>query len=220
MSFLETPRFPDDIAYGSKGGPSFKTNVFTLSSGHEHRNIQWSTPKHMYDVAYGVRSQAKLYSLIEYFHAVAGMAYGFRFKDYGDFKSCAPGENVNDEDQPMESFSGESTDTQFKLVKVYTKGAFTRTRRIYKPVDGTILVAVDGVVKVEDTDYAIDYTTGLLTFSSTQTTSLVTWGGEFDVPVRFEQDDLPVSYEDYLHGTTSVKLVEDKLVEGTPPAAP
>ena len=42
MSFIETPRFPDDIAYGAQGGPMYSTDVVATASGYEKRNQNWA----------------------------------------------------------------------------------------------------------------------------------------------------------------------------------
>jgi len=44
ITFIEE-RFPADISYGMSGGPSFSTDIVTLASGKEHRNVNWSVPK-------------------------------------------------------------------------------------------------------------------------------------------------------------------------------
>lgn len=47
--------FPDEIAYGSKGGPKFQTTVVTLGSGVERRNQDWSRVRAEYDVSHGIK---------------------------------------------------------------------------------------------------------------------------------------------------------------------
>jgi hypothetical protein len=51
-------------------------------------------------------------------------------------------------------------------------------------VQGTILIAANGVTLTETTHYVIDYTRGTVDFVGSPSSPL-TWGGEFDVPVRF-----------------------------------
>ena len=41
MSFAEV-RFPDDISYGSSGGPEYSTDIVETQSGHEQRNANWA----------------------------------------------------------------------------------------------------------------------------------------------------------------------------------
>ena len=84
-TFIEAPRFPDDISYGSRGGPAYNTTVIVVDSGAESRNQRWSYPRHEYDVAYGVNTLARLEELLEFFHVVAGRAIGFRYKDWMDY---------------------------------------------------------------------------------------------------------------------------------------
>ncbi len=45
MSFTEI-RFPENISYGSTGGPEFSTDVVTTHNGCEQRNINWSHATH------------------------------------------------------------------------------------------------------------------------------------------------------------------------------
>lgn len=205
-TFLETPRFPDDIAYGSRGGPLYSTSVFTGSSGREKRNINWAFPKHQFNVGYGARNVDKIYDLVEFYHSVRGPGIGFRYKDFGDYKSCKVTQTPTEEDQVVASIDG--SDTVFQLIKQYATGTLIQHRLIQKPIEGTILVSVGGVSRVEGTDYTIDYTTGIITFVAPQTVTQIKWGGEFDVPCRFEEDSLPISYNDFQHGSADVNILE------------
>jgi len=211
MAFLETPRFPDDISYGSQGGPGYNTSMIVIKSGHESRNVNWSIARHEYDAAYGVQTMDNLEELIEYFHAVAGMGYGFRFKDWSDFKSCNTGSTPNFMDQVIGT--GDAVEADFQLDKIYTKGAFSRTRVISKPVANTVLISINGLQKLEgDGTYpwSVDTATGIVTFSSSVPPDgeVVRAGYEFDVPCRFDTDKLSVNYEFYQAGSANVPLVE------------
>lgn len=205
MTFLSTPRFPDDIGYGSQGGPSYETSIVVVRSGHESRNVNWTYPRHQYDVAYGVRTIDDLEELIEFFHAVGGKAYGFRFKDWSDYKSCNTGVGTNETDQLIGT--GDAAETAFQLVKVYTKGSFSRTRIISKPVTGTVSIALNDVN--QGSGWTVDTTTGIVTFSSPPGESVTVKAGyQFDVPVRFDTDTLQVNIESYNTGTAQVPIIE------------
>lgn len=209
MSFLETPRFPEGISYNSRGGPAYRTIVIAPRSGIEKRTRIWTYPRHEYDVAYGVKSQDDLEELLEYFHVAAGMAYGFRYKDWLDYKSCRTNQSVTPIDQTIGTADG--SETEFQLIKVYTKGSISRNRLIRKPVAGTVRVAVDGVEQMSG--WSVDTTTGIITFTSPPGSSAgedVTAGYEFDVPVRFDTDRLSIELSDYLAAATSVPIFEDK----------
>ncbi|OCA05721.1 TIGR02217 family protein [Wolbachia endosymbiont of Trichogramma pretiosum] len=84
MSFTEI-RFPENISYGSTGGPELSTDIVTTHNGCEQRNINWSRARARYNIAYGVRSNEQLTELITFFQARKGKAIGFRFKDWSDF---------------------------------------------------------------------------------------------------------------------------------------
>lgn len=177
--FVEAPYFPHEIAWGATGGARFSTDVLQQYDGTEHRNRNWRRPIGVWDVGSIHRTHAEILLLLEFFYAVArGALYGFRFKDFTDFRF----DNILG--------TGDGVKQDFQLVKVYNFGHFVQTRTLYKPVAGTLVMSVDGVVRE---DYDVDFTTGLVTFMTPPASgTLVTGAGEFDVPARFVQDHLPV----------------------------
>jgi uncharacterized protein (TIGR02217 family) len=221
MAFLETPRFPDDIAYGSTGGPTYKTSVVVLASGREKRNITWSQARHEYDVSYGIRNQTQLNGMVEFFHAVRGRGHSFRYKDFADFHTATPssygagGDPATPVTKDDENFgTGDTIETVFQLTKTYASGALNTVRDITKPISGTVLIALAGVLQTEGggSDYTIDYTTGLVTFISAPGGAVaITWGGQFDVPCRFDKDSMSTELEMYTVGNISTPLVEVRL---------
>lgn len=219
MAFLETPRFPDDIAYGSSGGPTYKTSVVVMASGREKRNITWAQARHEYDVSYGVRNQTQLGSLLTYFHSVQGRAHSFRYKDFADFHTATPG-GYGADGNPSTAVTkddvsfgtGDTSETVFQLTKTYSTGALDTVRNISKPISGTVLIALAGALQTETTHYTIDYTTGIVTFTSPPGAAVdITWGGEFDVPCRFDKDSLSTELDMYTVGGISTPLVEVRI---------
>jgi uncharacterized protein (TIGR02217 family) len=205
--FLDSPRFPDDIAYGSEGGPEYLTEIIELNSGHEKRNAVWSLPRYKYNVAYGVRTRDQLISLIEFFHSVQGRAHGFRFKDHMDFKSGLLTSAVTPTDQLIGT--GDGSTTQFQLKKNYTKGLLTRQRNIYKPSSGSVRVSLNGSEQLSG--WSVD-ANGLVTFTSAPGNGvLVRAGFEYDVPCRFVNDYLTARWEDYELMSADVPIVEIRL---------
>jgi uncharacterized protein (TIGR02217 family) len=167
--------FPDAVARGATGGPGFSTNVVTLGSGAERRNIQWADARGEWNISTGIRTRAEMQAVIAHFYIVKGRAYSFRFKDWTDYQAT---------DQAM----AEVTPTVWQLVKRYNIGGYEHVRTITKPVLGTVAIKVGGSPVVPS---EIDYLTGLVTFGSTPG-SAPTASMEFDVPVRFDTDKLPV----------------------------
>ena len=98
MAFHEV-RFPDDISRGARGGPERRTQIVELSSGVEERNASWSDSRRRFDVAYGVRRADDLSAVVSFFEARNGRLYGFRFRDWADYKSCLPSQTPSASDQ-------------------------------------------------------------------------------------------------------------------------
>ena len=210
-TFIETPRFPDDISANSRGGPGWMTTVVETDSGAESRNQRWSYPRHKYDVAYGINTLARLENLLSFFHVVAGKAIGFRYKDWLDCKSCGRSSTPAATDCAIGTGTGALA--TFQLYKTYTQGAYTRSRKILKPIASTVLIAVAGTTKTVTTHYTLDATTGIVTFTGGNiptTGQAVTAGFEFDVPVRFDTDELEVNLQYYKAGSAMVPLIELK----------
>ncbi|HEX3485562.1 MAG TPA: DUF2460 domain-containing protein [Micropepsaceae bacterium] len=208
MAFHET-RFPTGIAFGSSGGPARKTEIVTLGSGFEERNAVWANSRRRYDVGYGVRSLDDIHAVIGFFEARMGRLYGFRFKDFADFKSCAPNVAVAAGDSIIGS--GNGTATEFSLAKLYSSGAGSWTRAIKKPVAGTVRVALNGVEAMSG--WSVDTTMGVVTFVSAPASGvIITAGFEFDVPVRFDTDYLEVDLSAFAAGAIpKIPLVEIKV---------
>ena len=139
MAFHEI-RFPAALSFGSAGGPERRTEVVTLSNGFEERNSPWAHSRRRYDAGLGVRSLDDVATLIAFFEARQGQLYGFRWKDWADFKSCAPSEDPLPEDQRIGTGDGDTR--AFALSKNYDSGAQSYARPVAKPVDGTVRVAV------------------------------------------------------------------------------
>ncbi len=204
MTFHEI-RFPTAIAWGSSGGPSRKTEIVTLGSGFEERNAVWANSRRRYDVGYGVKSLDDLHAVIAFFEARLGRLYGFRFKDWADFKSCAPGAAATPLDQAATALDAHN----FQLVKTYTSGPSSWARSIAKPVAGSVRVAVGGTE--QGSGFAVDTTTGVVTFAAAPGDA-VTAGFEFDVPVRFDSDTLSINLASFTAGEIpSIPLVEIRV---------
>jgi uncharacterized protein (TIGR02217 family) len=88
-------------------------------------------------------------------------------------------------------------------------------RRIDKPVDGTVRVAVDGDEQALGVDYSVDVETGIVTFLPGHIPAdevVVTAGYEFDVPVRFDTDRIDVNLSSFEAGEVlNVPIVEIRV---------
>ncbi len=209
MTGFHEVQFPPAISFGSTGGPGFTTTVAEAASGWEQRNIEWQQARARYDVGTGLKSESDLAALIAFFRARYGRAYGFRFKDWTDYLSCAPDATPGATDQAIGA--GDGSTVAFQLVKTYASGGETFARTIAKPVAGTVSVALDSVA--QGTGWTVDTTTGIVTFSAAPGAGVaVTAGFEFDVPVRFGEDRLGVSVKTFRAGAApAIPLIEVRV---------
>ena len=208
MSFHEV-RLPLRLAFGSTGGVERRTEVVTLASGFERRSTPWAHGRRRWLIGAGVRSLDDMAELTAFFEARRGRLYGFRFRDFADWKSCAPGAAPAARDQAIGT--GDGVRTKFALVTRYGDGAEGVVRAVGKPVEGSVRVAVGGV---ELTDgFSVDAATGEVTLSAAPAAgAAVTAGFAFDCAVRFDTDRLDVTLEGFEAGRiTAVPLVEIRV---------
>jgi uncharacterized protein (TIGR02217 family) len=202
-------RFPTAIAFGASGGPERRTEIVSLASGHEERNSRWADSRRRYNAGYGVRTLDDLHAVVAFFEERRGRLYGFRWKDRVDFQSCGPGASPAATDQTLGEGDGDTT--AFQLVKTYGADHAPFTRAVRKPVDGSVLVAIDGAPLPDG--WSVDTTTGLVTFDvAPDADAVVTAGFRFDVPVRFDTDMLEVNLTSFAAGDIpAIPLVEIRL---------
>lgn len=167
-------RLLDCVAYGSSFGMEFNTRITSLRSGQERRNINWSAP-----LCHGSLLYQNLkpddHQLVRHAHMASfGAAIPFRFKDWTDYQA---------DDEVIGTGTG--SEQVLQLVKTYRFGPLEMQRIIKKPVLGTVTIYESG----QPVAAVIDITTGLVTVTAPPG-SLITWDGEFDVPVRFVSDRL------------------------------
>lgn len=198
----------------------YNTTVVRMFSGHEQRNANWAQARHSYDAAYAIKSTVQLQVLIDFFHAMRGEFHGFRYKDLLDFDN----QNTFYASAWMFMGTGNGSDTDYQISKKYHPGtseALTTVRDITKPVSGTFSVGQGGADDlgggpsatsfVEGVDFTINYTTGILSWNSIPGVTPMWWKGEFDVPVRFNTDQLSTNFEAYEAHTATVPILEIRI---------
>lgn len=198
MQFHEV-RFPANLSFGAVGGPERRTEIVTLVNGHEERNTPWAHSRRHYDAGMGMRSLDDVETLIGFFEARQGQMYGFRWKDWSDFKSCLPSGKVSFDDQVIALGDGETV--RFQLAKTYRSGTHSYVRPIKKPVLGTVRVGIEGDELKEAVHFTVDVALGVVTFVTPPNAGdEITAGFEFDVPVRFDTDQIRSSVASFQAG--------------------
>jgi len=196
--------FPLAIGREAMAATEFSTQIVSSPSGHEQRASEWAEARMRYDAGPGIRSEADVRALIDFFRARRGAARAFRFRDPFDGSSAADGGLPTAVDQTLGV--GDGTRRQFALVKRYGAGDAEQVRSVRLPVEGSVRVSVDGL---ETAGFQVTDAGEVLLDVAPASGVAVRAGFLFDVPVRFAEDRLEVSRATFLAGElTSVSLVE------------
>lgn len=200
MAFIESPRFPESLARGMLGGPTWLTEVVELDSGAEQRNEVWSEPRQRYSVAFLNRTQAEIDTLNAFIRATKGRLNGFRFRDPTDYQVTVANGRLG-------TGAVGTGLAAYQLYKRYTSGSTNTHRPIKKPVSGGVTVyraASPVTIGAGAGQIAIDYTTGIVTFvaDDSDTVTAVTPGATTDVTLTAALTGLSIGEKLYLSGLT------------------
>jgi uncharacterized protein (TIGR02217 family) len=186
------------IAPGFTGGPVFNTLVYGLRNGQEFRNANWDQCRHQYSLPFqNIKTVDDYLALKRMFLVCRGMLHGFLFMDPGDFEAANESIGV-----------APSGSTPVQIVKVSTIDSVSYTRIIQRPVPGFVVEQSDGVggwaVKAGTVD-----ANGKFTPSTAWTAGrALRWSGEFRIPVRFNADELPMTWDMLEFTSGSVSIIE------------
>lgn len=180
-STFDNTRLPVDVEKGASGGPVFNTNIQALGSGAEVRNQNWKNARQKFDIGYGIQTLQDLEAVVAFFYNRRGRARSFLFKDWSDYK--AVGTII-----PTGGLTGACV---IPLAKTYVDGDGNQFARfITRPrFDTTPTFKVDGSPQTY-----VGIVDGLITFSALSA-GVLTGTFDFDVPVRFDTDELNINVE-------------------------
>ena len=196
--------FPLAIGREAMVVTEFSTQIVSAPSGHEQRASEWAEARMRYDAGPGIRSEADVRALVDFFRARRGAARAFRFRDPFDASSAGDGGLPMAGDQMLGV--GDGVRRQFALVKRYGAGDAEQVRNVRLPVESSVRVSVDGL---ETAAFLVTEDGEVLLDVAPAAGVAVRAGFLFDVPVRFADDRLEVSRATFLAGeVASVPLVE------------
>lgn len=190
---IDDVRLPVDIERGAMGGPEYRTTVITMTGGRERRNQEWEVPLSSFNIGYGIRSRSEMEEVYTFFIARGGRARGFRFKNWLDFTAV---------ETPVGTISGQPLQRQ--LIRVYEDTVNPQLRIVAYPVPSTVKVYVNQILT---TDYLL-LAGGVIEFPTDPGLDVVA-SFEYDIPVRFDTDQLNVRLNTFKAGETpSIQIVE------------
>lgn len=178
MAFADVRIDDGLVIYATTGGPRYSTTIVQTKAGFEKRNADWSFSLGRWDIGERQITNSDLRTLLVFFHARKGKFQAFRFKDFADFEVDA----TNSVLQPT------STPDTYQLYKSYDG----TLRKITKPVDGTVRVfSLEGEIQ----GCSVDSLTGKVGVPAGVVPT--SWIGQFDVPVRFDVDEIKHRFDHY-----------------------
>lgn len=209
MAFRDVP-LPPCISAGSEGAPVWMVDIARSPAGVEQRVGRRSQSLRRFNVGYQIRRLQDLYDVMAHFEVMNGPMHSFPLHDPLDNQSSAPGDAVSSADAFLGT--GDGVTAVYPLYKQYTRGNWSHSRRIALPTPDTLLVQVNSVLKVEDTDYTVDYETGRITFLGGDIPAnghIVRAGFQYRCKVRFDTNDLAQVYEGFrVGGIPNIPLIE------------
>lgn len=181
------PKFPACPGYGFTVIPDYDDTVVERANGRRTVNVNWQYPLMLFSaVPMGEKAEDDMHRVLRFWHAGAGRANRFLFKDYTDFKSSVVFSDAITFNDQQVILNPDDSPASWQLYKRYRDddNLLSQLRIIQKPVQGTIRIADEGVELDEGPDWTLDYDTGIVTFAVEPESP--TWGGEFWVPCMFE----------------------------------
>lgn len=196
-------RFPDSIEQGATGGPAYSTAVVSNSGGHEQRVANWAVARRRWDIGTGLNRRADFETVAAFFIARQGRLRGFRFRDWADYALARQAIGTTD-----------GADATWQIFKAYTS-VITVNRRITRPVSGTVRCWVNATERTlgpGGSEFQVNLATGIITLGATlaaTTGQVIEAQCEFDVPVRFDTDELDLNLRSLNIGSWSnIPVVE------------
>lgn len=196
--FVDVYLPPSVPGYPCLLSPVTSTTITVASSGDEGRNRNWQHPLRKVKLpAAEARAWTVIQDLIAHFLVLGGPFNSWAFRDPFDFATCpliAPNEpdasvlgRVKGSDQAFGT--GDGVTRTFQLVKTYTRGPNSYVRPIGLPILADVVIWDNGA-PVSPSAYSVSRPGGVVTFTAAPLNAhALTWGGLFDIPVRFDADD-------------------------------
>lgn len=182
--------------YPCLSSPRFSTTITSVSDGDEGRNQNWLHPlRHFKLPAATAREWAVVDDLVKMSLCLGGPFNAFAWRDPFDFASVdllAPNEDpdaVLDRVTPSDQLfgTGDGFTRVFQLTKTYVYSGLSYTRPIALPILADLVIAIAGEVSEA---FSVTRPGGQVTFTDAPANgAALTWGGLFDVPVRFDSDE-------------------------------
>lgn len=206
--FLEE-RFPILVRLGASYEDDYTVEITRTSGGKEYRKLVHPFPVRRFTVSFSQSKEDIFDDVLGLYHRAYGRYAGFLVRAIDDWSTNGMAGTPTALDQLLTRVDV----GVYQLRKEYGLGVTglatigRPSRTIFKPVVGTVKVAVDGVAQVSG--WAVDATTGRVTFDADPGESAIVTGGcEFDIPCRFDSAITITPQSPRWADTDSISLIE------------
>jgi uncharacterized protein (TIGR02217 family) len=168
--FLEE-RLPVGVRMGASYADEYMVDITQTASGSEYRRLVHQYPRRVFNVAYTQITVDLWSQVLALYHRAFGMFAGFRVKALDDYSTNARTGTPTALDQTLAVVTSGSL---YQLQVAYGAGGTPLgigrpVRTIFKPVAGTVKVAIGALEQTIATMWAVDTTTGRITFNANKT---------------------------------------------------
>lgn len=169
MAFIEQRLNNGLIMLDTTVDVSFSTEVVEFGNGARQRNAEWDQALGRWELGDRNVGRPEFLALRAWFQAAKGKANGFRMRDPAEWA-------VAQEDGRLGLDGVGTGEPGYQLTRAYAVGALVTVRDILKPVAGTVTVYRNGAPATAGAaagQYALDTTTGRVTWVADQSASVV-----------------------------------------------
>lgn len=189
--------------YGSSYSESFDVSHYEDIGKNEYSHIFSPYPQLGYELSFVNGDKEGLAREIsDLYKKAMGTFRPFRVKHYAEFTT----HNKTQAPTALDQRLIDLLNFKYQLVTWYdTPGSQAPRRLILKPVQDSVLIAIDGIEVF--TGYTVNYINGTIQFDA-DPGGVVTGGCEFDIPMRFAADYSGVFNNlDVISATVSLKEI-------------
>lgn len=184
LPLTTTARLPLDMAEGSSFGPLHRILVLTGDNEVAERSDVNDTSKAAHSVSYEAQPLRDMQQIMRFFYARRGRYASFQMRDPSDHFSNGA----------VNLGTGDGIATVFNFRNAYTSGSNTIYRRIYRPIQSTAHIYLNGVEQFSG--FTVSYSAGTIVFISPVSLGVaVAAEFEYDDLVRFDSDTLEMIYD-------------------------
>jgi len=171
--FLEE-RLSIDVRMGASYADDFAVEISEDAGGSEYRHLIHPYLRREFTVMYTKVTPDLWASVISLYHRVYGKYAGFRVRCEDDFSTNGDVLDPTAFDHVLQELTAYTT---YQLLKEYGAGGAAISvgpplRTIFKPVAGTVRVAIDALEQQEGKLWTVDTTTGIVSFAADKTRAI------------------------------------------------